>query len=90
MKKKGKYWVEYKEIKENISLEMVLRHYKIFDRFKSAGENLVSCCPIHQGSNPRQFSTNLTRNLWNCFGNCKTGGNVIDFVAMMWGSRGRL
>ncbi len=78
-----KNWVDYKEIKQKISLEMVLTHYGIFDDFKPSGKNLVACCPIHKGSNPRQFSVNMERNLWNCFGNCKTGGNVIDFVAMI-------
>lgn len=80
---KNKNWVDYKELKEKVSLEMVLNHYGIFDQLKPSGQNLTSCCPIHKGSNPRQFSVNLEKNMWNCFGNCKTGGNAIDFVAMM-------
>ena len=80
---KGKYWVSYKEIKQQVSLESVLRRYGAFESMKPAGQSLVSCCPIHKGSNPRQFSVSLEKNLWNCFGNCKAGGNVIDFVAMM-------
>lgn len=75
-------WVEYNEIKAQVSMEMVLRHYQLFDDMKPSGKNHISCCPIHQGSNPRQFSVNLDRNLWNCFGNCKAGGNVLDFIAL--------
>lgn len=80
---KKKNWVDFKEVRKQVSLEMVLRHYGFFDDLKLSGNNLVSCCPIHKGSNPRQFSVNLERNLWNCFGNCKEGGNILDFVAMM-------
>ena len=78
-----KNWVDYKEIKTEINMKMVLEHYGCFDKFKKSGHNLVSCCPIHKGSNPRQFSVNPEKNIFNCFGNCKTGGNVIDFVALM-------
>jgi DNA primase len=80
---KGKNWVDYKELKSKITLEMVLTHYDILSDLKQSGQNLVSCCPIHKGSNSRQFSVSLEKNIWNCFGNCKTGGNVIDFVSMM-------
>lgn len=77
---KAKNWVEYKEIKERVSLETVLERYGV--KLKKSGKNWVSCCPIHGGSNPRQFSVNLEKNIFNCFGNCSTGGNVIDFVAL--------
>ena len=73
-------WVDFKEIKANISLKMVLDRYGI--ELKPGGQNLVGCCPIHKGSNPRQFSVNPEKNIWHCFGNCKEGGNVLDFVAM--------
>jgi DNA primase len=76
-------FVKYKELKENVSMEMVLRRYGIFESLKPSGKNLVGCCPIHQGSNPNQFSVSLERNLFNCFGNCKAGGNIIDFVVRM-------
>jgi hypothetical protein len=66
-----KNWVDYKEIKEKISLPMVLGHYGI--ELKKSGQNLTGCCPIHQGTNKRQFSVSPERNIWNCFGNCKVG-----------------
>lgn len=84
MAKSGnKNWVDFKKIKETVSMEAVLKHYGIFDNMKKSGKNMISCCPIHNGSNSRQFSVNLEKNLWNCFGNCKTGGNVLDFVSHM-------
>ncbi len=76
-----KNWVDYKEIKESISIIAVLDKYGI--ELKQSGENHTSCCPIHKGSNSRQFSVNLEKSIWNCFGDCNTGGNIIDFVAMM-------
>jgi DNA primase len=81
--KKKKNWVDFKTIKAQVSIEMVLERYGVLDGFKKSGKNLVGCCPIHKGSNPRQFSVDPERNIFNCFGNCKTGGNVLDFVALM-------
>lgn len=76
-------WVDYKEIKERVTMEMVLTRYGLFGKLKPSGSNLVGVCPIHKGSNPRQFSVSLERNIYNCFGNCKSGGNIMDFVAKM-------
>jgi DNA primase len=76
-------WIDYKDIKAGISLEMILNRYGLLGKLRKSGSNLVGCCPIHQGSNDRQFSVNLERNLFNCFGNCKAGGNVLDFVSRM-------
>jgi len=74
-------WVDYKAIKEQVSMQMVLDRYEI--KLKNTGKNHVSCCPIHNGTNFRQFSVNLEKSIWQCFGDCKTGGNVLDFAAMM-------
>lgn len=78
------YQIDFKELKSRVTMEMVLRHYGIFDNLKSRGDNLVGTCPIHgSGSNPNQFSVNPAKNVWNCFGDCKAGGNVLDFVVKM-------
>jgi DNA primase len=66
-------------------MEMVLKHYGLWDKLKKSGSNLASCCPIHKGSNSRQFSVDPEKNIFNCFGNCKSGGNVLDFVSKMEG-----
>ena len=76
-------WVDFKEIKDRISMEMVLSRYGLLNLLKKSGNNLVGRCPIHNGSNPRQFSVNLDRNIFNCFGDCGSGGNVLDFVSRM-------
>src|ERR1019366_8859128 len=32
-------------------------------------------------SNPTQFRVSLSKNIWNCFSECKHGGDVLDFIA---------
>lgn len=83
MNKKSKNWIDYKEIKGKVSMEMILKHYGLLDKLKPSGRSLTGCCPIHQGTNTRQFSVNLQKNVFNCFGDCQAGGNIIDFVARM-------
>ncbi|MEE9165519.1 MAG: CHC2 zinc finger domain-containing protein [Nitrospinota bacterium] len=83
MGKSKKNWVDFKAIKQQVGMEAVLLHYGIFGELKESGKNMVGYCPIHKGSNKRQFSVHLEKNIFNCFGSCKTGGNVLDFVAMM-------
>lgn len=83
MAKNDKNWVDYKEIKRTVTMEMILEHYGFLSELKNSGKNLSGCCPIHKGSNPRQFSVSTEKNIWNCFGNCKTGGNILDFVALV-------
>jgi DNA primase len=60
---------------------MVLEHYGVLDTFKRIGTRLSGPCPIHGGSNPTQFRVETEKNIWNCFSECKHGGNVLDFIA---------
>jgi len=83
MSNKEKDWVEFKKIKEKVSMEQVLDFYGILDNFVQKGEELVGCCPIHHGDNKNAFHINTEKNIWHCFSQCDRGGNVIDFVASM-------
>jgi len=77
-------FVDFKAIKAAVSMEQVLAHYQLSARFKRGKKDSLSGpCPIHQGSNPNQFRVSLSKNCWNCFSECKCGGNVLDFVAKM-------
>ena len=76
-------FVDFKAIKAAITMEQVLDHYGILDRFKRSGDSLNCPCPIHKGSNPTQFRVSISKNIWNCFSECKHGGNVLDFIAKM-------
>ena len=49
-----KDWVDFKEVKNVVSMQMVLEKYGA--KLKKSGDNHVGCCPIHKGTNSRQFS----------------------------------
>jgi DNA primase len=76
-------FVDFKAVKAAITMEQVLEHYGILDRFKRGTDSLNGPCPIHKGSNPTQFRVSISKNIWNCFSECKHGGNVLDFIARM-------
>ena len=76
-------FVDFKAVKAAITMEQVLEHYGILDKFKRGTDSLNGPCPIHKGSNPTQFRVSISKNVWNCFSECKHGGNVLDFIAKM-------
>src|ERR1700751_2260564 len=75
--------VDFKAVKTAISMERILEHYGLLDTFKRGGDSLSGPCPIHKGSNPTQFRVSISKNVWNCFSECKHGGNTLDFIARM-------
>jgi len=76
-------FVDFKAVKAAITMEQVLEHYGLMDKFKRGSDSLNGPCPIHKGSNPTQFRISISKNIWNCFSECKHGGNVLDFIAEM-------
>ena len=76
-------FVDFKAVKAAITMEQVLEHYGLLDKFKRGSDSLSGPCPIHKGSNPTQFRVSISKNVWNCFSECKHGGNTLDFIAKM-------
>ena len=76
-------FVDFRAVKAAITMEQVLDHYDLTPQFKRSGDSLSGPCPIHQGENPTQFRISLSKNIWNCFSQCKCGGNVLDFISRM-------
>jgi DNA primase len=77
-------FIDFAAVKAAVSLEQVLEHYGVLATLKPHGEkNLRGCCPIHKGDDPKQFSVTLEKNAWNCFSQCKHGGNMLEFVMQM-------
>ena len=76
-------FVDFRAVKSAITMEQVLQHYGLLEKFKRGTDSLNGPCPIHKGSNPTQFRVSLSKNIWNCFSECKNGGNVLDFIAEM-------
>ena len=82
MPKKSSF-VDFKAVKAAVTMEQVLGHYGLLDKFKRSGDSLSGPCPIHKGNNPTQFRVSTSKNVWNCFSECKHGGNTLDFIARM-------
>ena len=78
-------FIDFKAVKAAITMEGVLEHYGLMNRFKRTGESLGGPCPIHKGENPTQFRVSVSKNIWNCFSKCDRGGNVLDFISLMEG-----
>src|SRR6266566_2579353 len=76
-------FVDFHAVKVAVTMEQVLDHYSLIPKLKRNGDTFTGPCPIHNGKNPTQFRVSLSKNCWNCFGECKRGGNVLDFVSRM-------
>jgi len=70
---------------ERVPITAVLAHYNALAKLRRYGGNLVGACPIHGGSNRRQFNVNVADRTWYCFGDCNRGGGVLDLVAALEG-----
>jgi len=81
MSKTRKPFVDFRAIRERLTMEQVLEHYGVLHTLKRKGNRLSGPCPTHHGSNPTQFRVETDRNIWNCFSECKHGGNTLDFIA---------
>lgn len=74
-------WVDFRLVKNAVTMQMALDRYGI-DWLRKSGQELRGKCPLHQGEGERTFHVNLGKNAFNCF-SCKARGNVLDFVAAM-------
>src|SRR6185369_17417102 len=79
-------WINFKELRQKLLFEEVLRHYKV--EVKRKGDQHQGFCPLpnHGGAgNSPSFSANLERGIFHCFG-CGAKGNVLEFAALMSGA----
>jgi hypothetical protein len=42
----AKSWVDFKKIKTDVSIKMILDHYGLLEGLKESGGSLVGCCPL--------------------------------------------
>jgi DNA primase len=75
-------WVDFKAVREQVSLEQVLFDYYKIDNLTIRDGKAIGPCPVHGGDSPRAFSADFEKNAWFCFSRCKRGGNQLDFVAL--------
>ena len=50
-------------------------------RVQGHGQHRALRCPIHNGTNDKQFVVNIRNNTWCCFGDCRKGGSILELVA---------
>ena len=87
-------WVDFKAIKQSVSMEMALAYYGVM-LGRIHGPYLRGRCPLpaHASKSSNQsFIANTEKNAWACHSDScmasrdgKCGGNVLDFVAAMEG-----
>jgi hypothetical protein len=65
-----------------VSIVDILKHYGFMSQLHRNGDNLMGTCPLHNGREHEvTFHVIVSKNCWNCLTPCKSGGNVIEFVA---------
>jgi CHC2-type zinc finger protein len=75
--------IDFALLKRVVSLALVLSRYGVLAELKKVGSQLAGPCPIHNGSDPRQFVVHLASHNWFCFSpQCNRGGSVLEFVAL--------
>ncbi len=80
--------VDFAFLREQITLEQVLRHLGLFEGLRGRGQQLRGCCPVHgpMGAKERTFSVHLGKNVFQCFqAECGAHGNVLDLWAAVQG-----
>ncbi len=75
-------WVDFRTVRENLDVLVVLTHYG-FDVKRDGQEQVKICCPFHDDAKP-SCGFNSKKRVFNCF-SCGEKGNILDFVARMEG-----
>jgi hypothetical protein len=73
--------VDFAHVKRVVPLIAILSRYGLDGEFRRVGASLRGACPIHKGSNKRQFVIDPNASTWRCFGDCNRGGASLEFVA---------
>lgn len=75
--------VDFAFLRQQVSLEQVLRHLGLFDDLKGRPPQLRGRCPFHHGDRRQQtLSVHLEKNAFHCFhADCQAQGNFLDFWA---------
>jgi DNA primase len=76
-------FINFAELKASVKIESLLVARGI--ELKKRGDKLVGPCPLHGGDNPNAFVVTPSKNLWYCFSQCSTGGDVIELMRRLDG-----
>jgi DNA primase len=69
-------------LNEHIDMAKLLEHYD-FDKVRTDGRMIRSCCKIHGGNNSSAFVVNTENNLWYCHTSTCGGGDAYNLVQLM-------
>jgi len=76
--------VDFAFLRQQVSMEQVLRHLGVLDRLRGRGQQRRGPCPIHAQAGDTQptFSAHLGKHVFQCFHvDCRAQGNVLDLWA---------
>jgi transposase len=76
--------VDFAFLRQQLTMEQVLRHLGVFDSLRGRGLQRRGPCPIHSqpGNTQPTFSAHLGKHLFQCFhAACGAQGNVLDLWA---------
>ncbi len=76
--------VDFAFLRQQITMEQVLRHLGLFDHLRGRGQQRRGPCPVHgqPTDTKRTFSVHLGKNICQCFeADCAIQGNVLDLWA---------
>jgi DNA primase len=76
--------IDFVKLRQQITMEQVLRLLHWWDRLKGRGAQRRGPCPIHEParSQGRCFSVNLDTKMFQCFDvSCGAKGNLLDLWA---------
>lgn len=75
----------------NLSIGIITMDYREYylniAKLKVVSENdkeINAHCPFHEDSK-KSFSVDKSTGLWNCFGECQEGGNIVQFHSKQFG-----
>ena len=73
--------VDFKQLKEQVSVTDVLGHYGLIDAFRpKADHQLVGPCPFSEGKSKTALKVDTKKQVWYSFA-LKAGGDIFSFVA---------
>lgn len=74
---------EIERVKREVSVERLVEASGVV--LKRQGKDLFGRCPFHAPDDTPSLSVTPAKNLWNCLGACKEGGDVFKWVMKMQG-----
>lgn len=75
-------FIDFVELKEKVCIEQVIELLQL--NLKKSGKQLRGCCPIHDGTDTKEFVVTPEKGLFYCF-KCKEGGDLIKLYAAVKG-----